>query len=32
MVSHVSLTALLITNANAGLCIRMRRENSLNSA
>src|SRR5580700_5383098 len=30
--SHVPLTALLITNGDAGLCIRMRCRNSLTSA
>jgi hypothetical protein len=30
--SHVPLTALLITNGDAGLCIRMRWRNSLTSA
>src|SRR5690242_17859855 len=30
--SHVPLTALLITNGDAGLCIRMRWRSSLTSA
>src|SRR5205823_4835663 len=32
VLSHVSLTALLIANGDADLCIRMRRRNSLTSA
>ena len=32
VLSHVSLTALLIANGDADLCIRMRRQNSLTSA
>ena len=32
MLSDVSLTALLITNGDAELCISMRRRNSLTSA
>ena len=32
VLSHMSLTALLITNGDADLCIRMRRRDSLTSA
>ena len=32
VLSHVSLTALLITNGCAELCISLRRRNSLTSA
>ena len=32
VLSHVSLTALLITNGYAELCISLRRRNSLTSA
>jgi len=32
VLSHVYLTALLITNGDTDFCIRMRRQNSLTSA